>query len=52
MEKNGFFEGQSFHILLKSDLVLSIDQDLVHYQIKPSADLKLRDDQGVFSEKI
>ena len=28
-KKGRFFEGQSFHILLKSDLVLSIDQNLV-----------------------
>ena len=29
LKKGGFFEGQSFHILLKSHPILSIDQDLV-----------------------
>ena len=35
-KKGGFFKGQSFHILLKSDPMLSIDQDLVHHQVKSS----------------
>ena len=29
LNKGGFFEGQSFHILLESDPILSIDKDLV-----------------------
>ena len=29
LKKGGFFEGQSFHILLKSHSILSIDQDPV-----------------------
>ena len=32
--KKASFEGQSFRILLKSYPILSIDQDLVHHQIK------------------
>ena len=35
-KKGRFFEGQSFHILLKSDPILSIDQDLVHHHVKSS----------------
>ena len=35
-KKIRFFEGQSFHILLKSHPFLGIDQDLVHHQIKSS----------------
>ena len=35
-KKSCFLEGQSFDTLLISDLILSIDQGLVHHQIKSS----------------